>query len=67
MPESTAKVPWQTIWTDFVSAWKVLCKYHEAASKNIGRAFDESRLDRDEAVMELGYIRDEMQTCAGCK
>ena len=67
MEESTAKAPWQTIWTDFVSAWKVLCKYHEAASKNIGKAFDDGRLVWDEAVLELGYIREEMKTCRGCK
>lgn len=60
-------MPWQTIWTDFVSAWRVFCEYHKAASKNIGKAFDEKRLNRDEAVSELAYIREEMNHCAGCK
>ena len=44
-----------------------MCGYHDAQSKSIGKGFDAGRLDRDEALMELGTIREEMDHCAGCK
>ena len=67
MDENTPKTSWQTIWTEFVSAWKTLCGYHEVASETIGKAFDEGRLTRDEAISELAHIREEMESCKYCR
>jgi len=67
MEESSEKVSWQTIWTGFVGAWKVLCEYHKTQANDVGKAVDQGQLQKGEAMMELGVLREEMRVCRGCK